>query len=257
MPNCQKMLKEIPVFWMKDDHDHRYNDCDTTAGRLPGNKLGLEVFSEQLPYPKYPVDKPYRTYRLNKHLQIWMLEGRDYRSPNNLPDNHKKSIWGEEQLKWLKKTMLESDATFKLLVSPTPMIGPDDAYKSDNHCNTGGFITERDNFFDWLEDNNVDESGFYIICGDRHWQYHSIHPTGIEEFSCGAMIDENSRLGRKPGDPKSNDPLSLIEQKYTQKNAGGGFLEVIQFNHYEQPTLKFVFHDTKGKVLYQVKYKKK
>lgn len=42
--------------------------------------------------------------------------------------------------------------------------------------------------------------------GDRHWQYHSIRPDGFEEFSVGVLVDRNSRLGRKPGDPESTDP---------------------------------------------------
>ena len=86
------------------------------------------------------------------------------------------------------------------------MIGPDDLHKKDNHTNIGGFRAERDEFFAWLEETGIAEKGFYIICGDRHWQYHSIDPSGIEEFSTGALIDVNSRLGRKPGDPKSTDP---------------------------------------------------
>jgi len=31
-----------------------------------------------------------------------------------------------EQNGWLKQTLKASDATFKLLISPTPMVGPDD-----------------------------------------------------------------------------------------------------------------------------------
>ena len=56
-----------------------------------------------------------------------------------MPDGPTKTIWGAEQLAWLKSSLLESDATFKLLVSPTPMVGPDDLRKTDNHTNIGGF----------------------------------------------------------------------------------------------------------------------
>ena len=56
----------------------------------------------------------------------------------------------------------------------------------------------------------LDEQGFYIMCGDRHWQYHSVFPNGIEEISCGALVDANARIGRSPGDPKSTDPEAKI-----------------------------------------------
>ena len=89
-----------------------------------------------------------------------------------------------------------------------------------------GFQFERDAFFDWLEENDFLDKHFYIISGDRHWQYHSIHPRGFEEFSTGALVDANSRLGRYLGDPESNDPDALIEQPFTSPEPTGGFLEV-------------------------------
>lgn len=54
------------------------------------------------------------------------------------------------------------------------MIGPDDAYKSDNHVNQKGFRTERNSFFEWLKNNEIPINNFFFITGDRHWQYHSI-----------------------------------------------------------------------------------
>jgi alkaline phosphatase/alkaline phosphatase D len=169
-----------------------------------------------------------------------------------LPDNKKKSVWGAEQEEWLKKTLLGSDATFKLLVSPTPMIGPDDKRKTDNHCNIGGFRTERKMFFDWLTEHDLIGNGFYVICGDRHWQYHSIHPSGVEEFSCGAIIDENSRLGRKPGDPKSTDPNARIKQPYNQEEKSGGFLYITVGKKEDIPVITFSFRNEHGKVLYEI-----
>jgi alkaline phosphatase/alkaline phosphatase D len=183
-----------------------------------------------------------------------MVEGRDHRSPNAMPDGPDKSVWGETQKKWLKKTLQESDAVFKILVSPTPMVGPDDSYKSDNHTNQKGFRHEGDAFFTWLKENNFLEKNFYIICGDRHWQYHSIHPSGFEEFSCGALIDQNSRIGRSPGDPESTDPEGLIKQTYTQEERSGGFLQVNVQPREEGgvPQIAFEFYDEYGKLLYQL-----
>ena len=60
------------------------------------------------------------------------------------------------------------------------------------------------------------DQNFYVICGDRRWRYHSIDPNGFEEFSTGALVDGNARLGRLPGDLNSIDPDALIDQPYTQ-----------------------------------------
>lgn len=252
-----ELFARIPTYWEKDDHDFRYDDCDNTGDRGPTPKLGIKTFLEQVPVVDITESEPltYRTYRVNKLLQIWLVEGRNYRTGNNMPDGPDKTIWGKEQKQWLKTTLLESKATFKILISPTPMVGPDDIWKRDNHTNLNGFRYEANEFFSWLGKNGFPAKNFYIVCGDRHWQYHSIHPTGFEEFSCGALVDANARLGRKPGDPNSTDPQALINQPFIQKQASGGFLTIsIEPTHdKKKPSIRFVFYDENGTSLYQCK----
>ncbi len=232
------------------------------------------MFLEQVPVAPPGDDEAltYRTHRVNDLLQIWLLEGRDYRDSNIEPPGPDKTMWGAAQREWLERTLLASDAVFKLLISPTPMIGPDDKLtgtqggilsrlvggavigqegddrKRDNHTNPYGFKDEADAFFAWLAGNGFLERNFYIVCGDRHWQYHSIRPDGFEEFSSGALVDGNARLGPSPGDPMSTDPDALISQVYTQEEASGGFLNVTASpsRNGEPATLRFDFYDENG-----------
>jgi len=130
LPRVVDMVGNLSTFWMKDDHDYRYNDADGTGNKAPSYELGVRTFREQLPVVA-AVDSPevtYRTIRCGQLLQLWLAEGRDYRSPNKEPDGPGKTIWGAEQKAWIKRTILTSDAPFKILVSPTPLVGPDDAY---------------------------------------------------------------------------------------------------------------------------------
>lgn len=85
---------------MKDDHDTLVNDSWPT---METNFMG---------------DKTYRTVRWGKDLQIWMVEGRDFRSPNTMEDGTEKTIWGAEQMAWFKRTVQASDATFRVLTHP-------------------------------------------------------------------------------------------------------------------------------------------
>ena len=247
-PRLVALFGNVPAFWLKDDHDYRYNDADPTGDKSPSHKLGVQTFLEQLPVVDPLEKKPitYRTYRVNRFLQIWLLEGRDYRSANSMTDGPTKSIWGEAQKSWLRQTLRNSDATFRLIISPTPMVGPDDATKRDNHTNPDGFRKEGDNFFAWLKERGM--KNVFILCGDRHWQYHSVHPSGYEEFCCGALNDENSRLGLKPGDPKSTDPKGLVKQLYSQTEKSGGFLQVTVS---PDKTAEFSFFDDRGALLYK------
>ena len=240
---------------MIDDHDYRIDDGDNSGDYAPSPKLAKRIMMEQLPYAKMNDETAltYRTHRISKDLQIWMPEGRIYRSANAMPDGPDKTIWGAEQKAWLKKTLKESDAKFKLLISATPMIGPDDLRKTDNHTNIGGFRHERDEFFAFLKESGIDKKGFYIICGDRHWQYHSIDSSGIEEFSSGSLLDANSRLGRKPGDPKSTDPDGLIKQPYYQTPRSGGFMTVEANPEKGEAAAKLTitWHDEHGELLHK------
>ncbi len=245
-PRFRELFRNVPTYWEKDDHDYRYNDCDNTGDRSPLPQLGREMFLEQLPVSQDSIT--YGTYRISRDLQIWLVEGRDYRSPNAMPDGPGKTIWGKTQREWLMRTLRESDATFRVLISPTPMIGPDDAYKRDNHANLQGFQYERDEFFAFLAEEDLARN-FYIVCGDRHWQYHSIHPSGLEEFSSGALVDANSRVGRMPGDPLSTDPDATIRQPYVMQEASGGFLQVRVVPGAE-PRIYFEFFDERGIPLY-------
>ena len=253
-PRYVDLFAAVPTYWEIDDHDYRIDDGDNTGDHDPSPQVAQQIMKEQLPYGAMgaPDVKTYRTRRVNRDLQVWFVENRIYRSPNAMKEGPDKSIWGKQQKAWLKTTLQASDAKFKVLVSPNPMIGPDDARKSDNHTNIGGFRNERDEFFKWLVESGVAKKHFYLICGDRHWQYHSIHPLGMEEFSCGALVDANSRPGRKPGDPKSTDPKGLIKQVYSQDKPSGGFLLVATApaKANEPATLTFTFHDERGAVLY-------
>lgn len=258
MPRLRNMLASTTTYWLKDDHDHRFDDSDTMPvhpkhGSLPTHAQGRQMFIEQAPVLEhYHPDSPtYRTIRINQWLQIWLLEARDHRSPNAMPDGPDKSMWGKAQKEWLQQTLLASNATFKLIVTPTPMVGPDDARKRDNHANPEGFFHEGEAFFSWLKSHKFDTKRTFILTGDRHWQYLSIHPSGYKELSSGAMVDQNARLGVPPGASNSSDPQGRIVQTYTSPQASGGFLQVLfHKKRKDWVQLAFRFCDEHGKQQY-------
>lgn len=245
-PRMIEFFREVPAYWSKDDHDFRYNDSDNETSRIPLPKTGIGMFREQLPIaPAGDASSPnYRTHRVSRHLQIWLTEGRDHRSANRSPDGPDKTMWGGEQLSWLKSTLLESNSRWKIMINPTPMVGPDDGRKRDNHANLKGFRHEADAFFSWVKENRL-EQNLILICGDRHWQYHSIHPSGVHEFACGALNDENARFGVAPGAADGSDPDGLVRQLYTSPEPSGGFLQVVAGE-----SLEFSHFSDDGRLLY-------
>ena len=253
-PRFAQLFNHVPTYWQKGDHDYRYADADPTTTRLPSHTNGVAIFKEQVPVttPFQKETLTYRTHRLGKLVQIWLTESRDYRSPNDMPDGPNKTLWGNDQKEWLKRTLLESDAPFKFLITPTPIVGPDDIRRNDNHANIKGFRHEGDTFVTWLYRNAFYDKNFYIISGDRSWQYHNVHPTGFEEFGCGTLIDANASKGIHPGNHMSTDPNRLISQKFTPKEPTGGFLMVDIIPHKDgTATAALIFYDEKGTELYR------
>jgi alkaline phosphatase D len=177
-------------------------------------------------------------------LQVWLVEGRDFRSPNPAPDGPDKTIWGEAQKRWLLETLRASDADWKVLISPTPIVGPDRSRKADNHGNKA-FAYEGHAFRHWVRQHLPDD--FFVACGDRHWQYHSVDPTtGVHEFSCGPASDVHA--GGTPG----FDPTY-----HRYHRVCGGFLSVsvqpLDSRRVDRPASRIIFrhHDVQGRVAYE------
>lgn len=207
--NNRHFHQNVTSYFMKDDHDTLKNDCwpGQTYGDLTFEQ-GLDIFREQVPMGELT----YRTYRWGKDVQIWMTEHRDFRSSNPMPDGPDKTILGATQMAWLKHTLQASDARYKFVITPGPIVGPDKAGKKDNHSNDT-FSHEGQALRDFL----AALPDTFVICGDRHWQYLSQDPvTGLLEMGCGPINDQHS-YGGNPGE------VAAYHQYFSGK---GGFLGI-------------------------------
>lgn len=240
LPRLLSMMRSAGSYWLKDDHDTLINDS------WPGMRAGELTFAEgqTIFRQQAPIGEPsYRTFRWGRDLQLWFTDGRDFRSPNQMPDGPEKTIWGAEQKAWFEQTIRESDATWKLLISPTPLVGPDRPNKNDNHSNAG-FAHEGGEIRSWLQANT--DGNFFVICGDRHWQYHSVHPaTGIQEFSVGAASD--SHAGGSPGEDKAYHRFHRVQ---------GGFLSVELSCAGSDSRIAFQLRDVDGTIVYEAVFER-
>ncbi len=233
LPFQREFHRETAAFFMYDDHDILRNDCwpGMTFGELTFDE-GVKIFHEQT--PSGPA--PYRTVRYGRDLQIWIVEGRVARSANTDPDGPNKTIWGAAQKAWFYKTVAASDATFKVVLTPTPIVGPDRGTKNDNLANEG-FKTEGNEIrkFVGAQPNMV------VITGDRHWQYHSVDPkTGTREFGCGPSSDVHAGgYSPQPGD-------EAVQKFFRLK---GGFITVLVERKAGAPVMLVRHHDVDGSVV--------
>jgi alkaline phosphatase D len=223
------------TYFMKDDHDVLSDDAypGMTYGTVSYER-GLVIFDQE----QFPSnDLPYKTVRWGKDLQIWMVEGRNYRSKNTDPDGPEKTIWGDQQKKWLFETISESPATYKVLISSTPILGPDRNQKKDNYSNEN-FHYEAEEIREFLNQ----QKNLFICVGDRHWQYVT-HPAGTHlwEFSAGPGSDSHAGGWQQ----------EEVRPEHRFLRVKGGFLmgEVKTLNG--APILTFQHYDVDGNMVHE------
>lgn len=231
LPNNRDFYNRTTTYFIKDDHDTLSND--SWPGKTYGSvtfEEGVKLFNEE----QFPSRDPrYSNVRWGRDVEFWILEGRDYRSANNMPDGPGKTILGAKQKSWLFETLEASDAKYKLIFSPTPIVGPDRKNKRDNHAND---IFEH-------EGREIREQfskipGLIVFCGDRHWQYASVDPvTGIWEFGCGPG-SEKHQFGWKPGDERPEHRFLRVK---------GGFISGQLTYKNDMAKLMIRHHDVTGK----------
>ena len=223
---------QVGSYFMKDDHDTLADD--TWPGSRSGEfsfEDGVSVFHEQTAL----TQSEYRTVRWGRHLQVWMVEGRNFRTRRPGEDP---TIWGPEQLAWVERTMKGSDATFKVLITQTPIVGPDRPSKDDNYANAG-FAKEGAAIRRFLHE----QENLSVITGDRHWQYVSVDEvTQLEEWSVGPASDAHAG-GWDESAPR-------VQHRFLRIN-GGGFLSGEVRPTAQGATLTLRLHDTAGHVVFE------
>ncbi len=238
-PSHLEFHRLVNSYFIKDDHDTWTNDAyPGMKTRFMGEftfKQGLQVFLDEVPMG----ENTWRTFRWGRDLQIWLAEGRDFRDDNNMPDWSGKTLWGAKQKEWFKKSVSESDATFRILISPTPIIGPDRKKKSDNH--SSDFLkTEGDELRQFISG----QENMMIISGDRHWQYiFKDLKTGLLEFGCGAQDNEHAK--------SQNKVIHLPGHMY--QNVIGGFLAVTVERIEDKPVITLQHYGVEGKIHHEEK----
>jgi alkaline phosphatase D len=238
LPLQREFWSGVTSYFMKDDHDVLRDDAypGMIYGKVSWDR-GLEIFQEEQ-FPSH--DKFYKTIRWGKDLQIWITEGRNYRSKNDADDGPDKTIFGREQKEWLFRTLKDSDATYKVIINANPILGPDRANKKDNYSNSN-FRYEGDEIRKFL--NQFDN--VFLCNGDRHWQYVThFENTHLWEFSCGAGSDEHA------GGWKQTD----LRPEHKFLRVKGGFLRGFVSRETGSPTLTFQHIDVDGNVVHEERF---
>lgn len=126
-PGFAKLLASTPYFAVWDDHEVRndfspanqggHSEIDALIGR------SRAVFSQ---LHEYDPESLYFQQRFGEHLELFFLDTRSYRQHKNQPDDQQapKTMLGVRQREWLLDAVVDSNATWKIIVSSVPLSIP-------------------------------------------------------------------------------------------------------------------------------------
>jgi len=132
----RRLLSRVPYYAIWDDHETvndvgPLHDTRSMPPYTPGEHLlpkGLAAFLDYNPVQESgrTPKRLYRSIRWGQHLEMFILDTRQYRDANFETDDPRrpKTLLGREQLTWLEQKVSASDATWKLIVSSVPMSIP-------------------------------------------------------------------------------------------------------------------------------------
>ncbi|WP_254523424.1 alkaline phosphatase D family protein [Natrinema caseinilyticum] len=161
----RELLERTSVYTIWDNHEVINNFAGPVEPLMPE---GRRAFREYWPLDRDDTADPgesnrfYDSFRWGKHAELFVIDTRQYRDPN--VDRDSKTLLGDDQLEWLKRSLAESDATWKILASPAPL-----GYPSDSWANSApgtGYEAELLEVVDHVQTEPV--SNLVVVAGDVH-----------------------------------------------------------------------------------------
>lgn len=226
----RRLRSLVPMLAVYDDHDYGISD----GGKE--NPIKDEAALACLDFFKVPYNDPRRQHKgvygsysygsQEKKLQVILLDTRYFRdalvktdepgkryAPNNDPAA---TMLGEEQWKWLEKTLKES-ADVRLIVSSIQVIPDKRGMES-----WGNFPHERQKLFRMI--GSAGASGVIFLSGDAHFSEASVYKSGkypFYEITSSAMAHHhNTKDGRPTKYSNFPNEFRLKGSDYTAGNFG-------------------------------------
>ncbi len=156
----RSLFQRTPMYAVWDDHDFGVNDSD---GTQKDKDLSLRTFKEFFANPGYgEPENPGVYFKFTRGgIDFFMLDDRFHRSPNKAPDDENKTMLGAKQLAWLKRELLASKATLKV-------IGAGGEWQADSTEDSWkSYAREEQDLFDFLAEHDMKK--ILLLSGDRHF----------------------------------------------------------------------------------------
>jgi alkaline phosphatase D len=197
-PAVQAYFRRASVYAIWDDHEVRDNFSGPTEPLMePGRRAFIDYFP--IRPPREEPGRLYRQFRWGALLEVFILDTRQYRSPNTALDGPGKTMLGPTQRRWLLDAVAGSTAVWKVVVSSVPLSVPTGGRAHDSWSNGNprgvpeehgtGFAVERDAILRALRQQGV--KNLLVLAADvHHAELIRHHPTpdwSFHEFIAGPL----------------------------------------------------------------------
>jgi len=180
-----KLFKSVSRYAIYDDHEIA-NNWDRGTD-VPLYRDAMEAYDafigsanpQEQPIHQIKLEERKRHYNFTVgNAGFFVLDERQYRSPNDQVDGPNKTLLGKQQKEKLKTWLLDTNSTlmFRFIASPgmfASVGGPSDGWRF--------FEREREELFNFMEDHHM--RGIFLLSGDVHWAGAFEHRRGLFEFT--------------------------------------------------------------------------
>lgn len=243
-PHFQAFLRATPMYVQWDDHEV-INDFgapwtywNAANQDRPGYPNLVEAGREAL-FDYHPIarnaaepNRIYRSFNWGKHLDLFILDARSYRTQNDVadtPDNDK-TLLGSAQMQWIKQQLLDSQATWKVISNDVPISIPTgsnaavfgrDAWANGTAADYSfetGFERELRDLLGFIDDHDIKNVVF--VTTDVHFAQSIRYETDVNGDGDMLLFHEfvSGPLNAVRGSPRELDPTFNPTSLYAEGN---------------------------------------
>ena len=185
-PNLRAVHANFPIVAIWDDHEAEdgyaaeHGDDDPVARRVPfleRRQNGYLAFFEYMPRIRHrpELNRTYQRKRLGSNFELFLLDTRQYRDdqaagvgePCLACDDPGRSLLGGPQKEWLKRSLANSRAAWKVIGNQVMMMGLDvPAGNPYNPDQWDGYAAERRELMEFALERGIEDIA--VLTGDIH-----------------------------------------------------------------------------------------
>ncbi|HEY2649082.1 MAG TPA: alkaline phosphatase D family protein [Puia sp.] len=213
-PVLKNLLKNMPQYAIWDDHDFGPDNSGTSYGL---KEVSREIFMKYWCNPFYGEDQKGIYSQLSySDMDLFLTDDRYFRSADELADslngkpNPDKHFFGQKQLHWLEDALVQSLASFKIIVVGSQTLNP--MSRDEGFYN---YSYEYHELMDFLYENHI--KGVLFLTGDRHHSEivkterpgnYDLYDITVSPFTSGVAKVKGAEI-----DNPARVPGSLVEKR--------------------------------------------